>query len=151
MLGKIAPYVVIGLVQIDVDPAARRLLFDVPIRGSLLELYAASLRVRRAILSLGLLISTLVTDPVPGHADDVLRRSCRRSCCRDSCSLSTACRGPRSWFAELLPLTHFVRIVRGLILRGASLGDLGGELWPLAAFFVVTVSLAIARFRKRLD
>jgi ABC-2 type transport system permease protein len=41
--------------------------------------------------------------------------------------------------------------VRGLILRGASLADVSGELWPLAVFFAVTVSIAIARFRKRLD
>jgi ABC-2 type transport system permease protein len=58
---------------------------------------------------------------------------------------------PAQIFSELLPLTHFVRLVRGLILRGATLGEVGGELWPLAAFFVVTVSIAIARFRKRLD
>jgi ABC-2 type transport system permease protein len=58
---------------------------------------------------------------------------------------------PARLIAEIFPLTHFVRLARGLILRGASLGDVSGELWPLGAFFVVTVSIAIARFRKRLD
>ena len=56
-----------------------------------------------------------------------------------------------AWLAELFPLTHFLRIIRGIVLRGASLGDVSGELWPLALFFAATLSLALLRFRKRLD
>ncbi len=49
--------------------------------------------------------------------------------------------------SELFPLTHFIRVVRGILLRGADLRD----VWPLAVFFVVMMSLAVVRFRKRLD
>ena len=55
------------------------------------------------------------------------------------------------WFAEILPLTHFVRIVRGILLRGASFSEVHRDLWPLIAFMMVTLSLAVLRFRKRLD
>jgi ABC-2 type transport system permease protein len=58
---------------------------------------------------------------------------------------------PARWFAELLPLTHFLRIVRGIVLRGATLADVSGEINALLIFFVVAIALAIARFRKRLD
>jgi ABC-2 type transport system permease protein len=58
---------------------------------------------------------------------------------------------PAQLLAELFPLTHFLRVVRGIVLRGATLPDLRGELWPLAVFFLVTLSVAALRFRKRLD
>jgi ABC-2 type transport system permease protein len=51
----------------------------------------------------------------------------------------------------VLPLTHFLRIVRGIILRGATLGDVWPDIWPLLLFFSVAISLSILRFRKRLD
>ena len=55
------------------------------------------------------------------------------------------------WLAEVLPLTHFVRIIRGIMLRGASLPEVGQDLWPLGVFFLATMTLATVRFRKRLD
>jgi len=55
------------------------------------------------------------------------------------------------WIAEVLPLTHFVRIIRGIMLRGASLADVHAEVWPLLAFLVVAMTVSILRFRKRLD
>jgi ABC-2 type transport system permease protein len=53
--------------------------------------------------------------------------------------------------AEVLPLTHFVRLIRGIVLRGAELGELVPEIRALIIFFVVSLTLAILRFRKRLD
>lgn len=53
--------------------------------------------------------------------------------------------------AELLPLTHFVRLARGILLKGASLGELWHELIPLIAFFLGVLALALIRFRERLD
>jgi ABC-2 type transport system permease protein len=53
--------------------------------------------------------------------------------------------------AETFPLTHFLRIARGIILRGAGLGDVSRELWPLLLFFGAALGLSVARFRKRLD
>jgi ABC-2 type transport system permease protein len=55
------------------------------------------------------------------------------------------------WLAEVLPLTHFIRLVRGIVLRGADLGDLWPELVALATFSAVTLTIATLRFRKRLD
>lgn len=55
------------------------------------------------------------------------------------------------WLAEVLPLTHFLRLVRGIMLRGASLMELWPETLALVAFTAVAMTVAIARFRKRLD
>jgi ABC-2 type transport system permease protein len=55
------------------------------------------------------------------------------------------------WLAEVLPLTHFLRIIRGVMLRGATLPELWPDVLALAAFTVVMMTLAILRFRKRLD
>jgi ABC-2 type transport system permease protein len=55
------------------------------------------------------------------------------------------------YIAEILPLTHFVRLIRGIMLRGAELGMLSGELRALLIFTLVTLLLAVVRFRKRLD
>jgi ABC-2 type transport system permease protein len=52
---------------------------------------------------------------------------------------------------ELLPLTHFLRLVRGIVVRGATIAEVQADVWPLVAFFVVMLALAIQRFRKRLD
>jgi ABC-2 type transport system permease protein len=55
------------------------------------------------------------------------------------------------WFAEILPLTHFLRIVRGIILKQANLPMMVDDIWPLALFFVVMITLATRRFQKSLD
>jgi ABC-2 type transport system permease protein len=55
------------------------------------------------------------------------------------------------WIAEVLPMTHFMRLIRGVILRGADLAELAGEMLVLTAFIIAAMTLAAARFRKRLD
>ena len=55
------------------------------------------------------------------------------------------------WIAEVFPLTHFVRIIRGILLRGAPISEVRGEIWPLLAFLAVAMTASIVRFRKRLD
>ncbi len=55
------------------------------------------------------------------------------------------------WIAEVFPLTHFVRIIRGILLRGAEIGEVRGEIWPLLVFLAVAMGASIAHFRKRLD
>jgi ABC-2 type transport system permease protein len=55
------------------------------------------------------------------------------------------------WIAEVLPMTHFMRLIRGVVLRGADLADLIGELLILGVFILITMSIAIKRFQKRLD
>ena len=63
-------------------------------------------------------------------------------------------RGMPEWaqvIGEALPNTHFMRIVRGIKLKGASLGDLFGDIWPLLAFMVVVMGIALLRYRRTLD
>ncbi|MGH8497011.1 MAG: ABC transporter permease [Gammaproteobacteria bacterium] len=150
MIAKIAPYVLIGLVQVTIILAAGVWLFDVPIRGSLLDLYLAALAFIAATLSLGLLISTLAQTQFQAMQLTVFTFL-------PSILLSGFMFPfdgmPRAaqWVAEIMPLTHFVRLVRGILLRGADLAELMTPIYALAAFFAVTVTLAILRFHKRLD
>lgn len=58
---------------------------------------------------------------------------------------------PIQWFAEILPLTHFLRLIRGIMLRGAGIAELWRDVAALVAFTAVMMTLAISRFRKRLD
>jgi ABC-2 type transport system permease protein len=55
------------------------------------------------------------------------------------------------WLAEVFPLTHFLRIIRGIVLRDASLSMLTADIWPLGLFFLIVMTLATRRFRKSLD
>jgi len=150
MLGKILPYVAIGMVQTTLILLLGRSVFGVPIEGNLLDLYVAALVFVAASLSLGLLFSTLVSTQM--QAFQLTFMSFLPQILMSGFMFPfDGMPRPAQLFAQLLPLTHFVRIVRGIILRGANLAELASELWPLVAFFAVMVSIAVARFRKRLD
>jgi ABC-2 type transport system permease protein len=71
-------------------------------------------------------------------------------CCRASCSRSAACRSGRSGSGSILPLTHFLRIVRGIMLKGSDAGSAGG-LWPMLAFTVLAAAVALLRYRQTVD
>jgi ABC-2 type transport system permease protein len=150
MIGKIVPYIGIGLIQVTVVLTVGVFLFDVPIRGSLLDAYLAALAFIIASLSLGLLISTFARNQFQAAQMTVF-------VLLPSILLSgfmfpfDGMPVPAQRIAELLPLTHFVRMIRGIVLRGASLGEVGMQAAPLAVFFAVTLGLAVLRFRKRLD
>ena len=150
MLGKILPYVAIGYVQISLILGLGVLLFDLPIRGSLPDLYAASGAFVVASLTLGLLISTIAESQF--QAFQMTFTSFLPQIMLSGYMFPfDGMPRPAQWLAEIFPLTHFLRIVRGIVLRGATLGDVVGELWPLALFLCVTLTLAALRFRKRLD
>ena len=150
MAGKIVPYVAIGLLQVTLILIVASTVFHVPIRGSVVDLYLAALVFIAASLALGLLISTAAKTQFQSVQMTIfffLPSILLSGFMFPFVSM------PRlaQIVGELLPLTHFVRIVRGVVLRGAPLSELRGELLPLAAFFVVCSTLAILRFRKRLD
>ena len=150
MVGKILPYVAIGYVQISLILGLGVLLFDLPIRGSLLDFYVAAGAFVVASLTLGLLISTVAESQF--QAFQMTFTSFLPQIMLSGYMFPfDGMPKPAQWLAELFPLTHFLRIVRGIVLRGATLGDVSGELWPLSLFFVVTLTLAALRFRKRLD
>ncbi len=150
MIGKILPYIFIGLVQITLVLGLGVFLFRLPIRGDLLQFYAAALLFIATSLSLGLLISTLAKSQF--QAMQMTFFYFLPSILLSGFMFPFSGMPPLAQgIGEILPLTHFIRLVRGIILRGATLGELAVEMIPLAIFLAVTLSLSILRFRKRLD
>jgi ABC-2 type transport system permease protein len=150
MLAKILPYVVIGLLQVSVILGLGWALFDVPMRGQLLNIYLVSLVFIVANLALGLVISTLASSQFQAMQLTyfILLPSILLS------GFMFPFEGmPKvaQWIAEALPMTHFMRLIRGVILRGADLAELTRELMVLGAFIVIAMTLAVKRFTKRLD
>lgn len=150
MLAKILPYVVIGLIQVSLVLLLGKFLFQVPLRGTLINVYLVSLLFIVANLALGLVISTVAQTQFQAMqmAFFFLLPSILLS---GFMFPFDGMPQPARWIAEVLPMTHFMRLIRGVVLRGASLQELSGELWILGAFILVAMSVAIARFRKRLD
>ena len=150
MLAKITPYVLIGLIQVTLVLLLGKFLFEVPMRGSLLDTYIVTLVFIITNLALGLVISTLVSTQFQAMqlAFFVLLPSILLS---GFMFPFAGMPRPAQIIAEVLPLTHFIRLIRGVILRGASLQELAGELAILGVFVIVFMSLTIMRFSKRLD
>jgi ABC-2 type transport system permease protein len=150
MAGKLIPYVGIGLVQTTVILAVGSALFDVPVNGRLIDLYVAASIYIAATLTLGLVISTVAQTQFQAFQMAFV-----------TMLPSTLLSGfmfpfdgmPRAaqWIAQILPLTHFNIMVRGIVLRGAGLFELGPQIAKLAIFFAVALAIARLRFRKRLD
>ena len=150
MAGKILPYIAIGLIQTTLIIALGWLLFGVPIAGRLLDLYLGALVFIAASLSLGLLISTIAQTQFQAIQMAIVTML--------PSILMSGFMFPfegmpkvAQWIAQVLPLTHFNEIIRGIVLRGATLSDMRPELAKLLAFLVVMLALALSRFRKRLD
>lgn len=150
MIGKVLPYVGIGLVQVTLVLLLGAWLFQVPLRGSLLDAYAASLLLIVANLTLGLMISTLAKSQF--QAMQMSFFAFLPSILLSGFMFPFAGM-PRTvqWLAEALPLTHFLRLIRGIMLRGAGLLELWPAVLALLAFTAVMMTIAISRFRKRLD
>ncbi len=150
MIGKVVPYIVFGLFQLALIVFIGRLLFDVPVRGSVLQLYGAASLFIAANLSLGLLISTAVKTQFQAMQVTIfiLLPSILLS------GFMFPFDGmPRfaQWLGELLPTTHFIRMTRGIMLREASLADLWHEVLALSAFATFAMMAAALRFGKKLD
>jgi ABC-2 type transport system permease protein len=150
MVGKVLPYAVIGLVQTTVILLVGLWLFDVPIRGSVLDIYVAAILLVLANLTLGLLISTKAQTQF--QAMQMTFFVFLPSILLSGFMFPFAGM-PQvvQWIAEVLPLTHFLRLIRGVMLRGAALVELWPSVLALVAFTTVMMTAAILRFRKRLD
>jgi len=150
MLGKIAPYVLVGFIQTGLILTAGRLLFDLPVRGSLLDLGAASLLFICASLTLGLVISTIAKTQLQAMQMTVF-------ILLPSILLSgfmfpyEAMPKAAQWIAEALPATHFMRMSRGIILRDAGVMDLQPDALWLLGFTALGLVVASRRFSKHLD
>jgi ABC-2 type transport system permease protein len=150
MVGKVAPYIVIGLLQTAVVLGLGAWLFHVPMAGSLLQVFYAAILLIVANLSLGLLISTRATSQF--QAMQMTFFVFLPSILLSGFMFPFAGM-PRfaQWVAEVLPLTHFLRLIRGIMLRGADLMELWPDVLALAAFIAVMLTAAVLAFRKRLD
>lgn len=150
MIGKVVPYIAIGLLQLALILVIGDLLFDVPVRGSVLDLYIAASLFIAANLALGLLISTMVATQFQAMQATFFLMM-------PSILLSgfmfpfDGMPVVAQYLGEVLPITHFIRLTRGIMLREATLGDLPGELIYLGVFSVVAMTAAAMRFSKRLD
>ncbi|MBY5920205.1 ABC transporter permease [Ferrimonas balearica] len=150
MLGKIIPYVFIGFIQVAIILGLGYWVFHVPLGGSLASLAGITGLFIAASLSLGLVISTLATNQLQAMQMTVfvLLPSILLS------GFMFPYEGmPKlaQQIAEVLPATHFMRAIRGVILRDASLADLQPDAIWLAGFTVIGLVVASLRFKKRLD
>lgn len=150
MLGKIAPYILIGYVQIALILGAAKLLFEVPMIGSLWLLLAFVGVFVVANLAVGFTFSTLARNQLQAMQMTFFFFL-------PSMLLSGFMfpfRGMPLWaqgLGEVLPLTHFLRIVRGILLKGSDFQQVLPDLWPMLAFVAVAGAVALKRYRRTLD
>ena len=150
MLGKIAPYVLIGFLQAALIVGAGVVLFDVPIVGDLMLLAALSTLFIATNLAIGYTFSTLAQNQLQAIQMAMMFFLPNM--------LLSGFVFPflgmplwAQWFSECLPLTHFIRIVRAIMLKGATLVDLQYEALWLVGLMAVAMVIAVTRFRRTLD
>ena len=149
-VGKVLPFVGIGLLQVSLVLLLGVVIFHVPINGSLADVYAASLVFIVASLALGVFLSTLAKSQF--QAMQLAFFTFLPQILLSGFMFPYAgMPWPAQWLAEIFPMTHFMRLIRGILLRAATLADLWPELAALGAFIVIVLGVAIARTRKRLD
>ena len=150
MLGKIAPYVVMGYVQLGVILIAAWLLFEVPMLGSYALLMSTIGLFMVANLAVGFTFSTLARNQLQAMQMTFFFFL-------PSMLLSGFMfpfRGMpvwAQWLGEVLPLTHFLRVVRGVMLKGSDAAQVASEVWPMLAFALVAGTVALLRYRRTLD
>ncbi|SOC07944.1 ABC-2 type transport system permease protein [Rhodobacter sp. JA431] len=150
MLGKVLPYFIVGAVQVSVVLIAARLLFGVPFFGSLWLLLLGVFIFVMALVVLGYVFSTLARTQMQAmqltffyFLPSILLSG-----------FMFPFRGMpiwAQWIGETLPLTHFLRLIRAVMLKGASLGEVAQPLLTLTGFAFVFSLLALSRFRQTLD
>jgi ABC-2 type transport system permease protein len=150
MIGKIIPYMFIGGVQVSIILGLGHLLFNVPINGGLLQLAIATTFFITASLALGLLISTIARNQLQSMQMTlfVLLPSILLS------GFMFPYEGmPKlaRYIAEVLPATHFMRLIRGIVLREAEVISMTYDMYYLALFTVAGLIIAALRFKKNLD
>jgi ABC-2 type transport system permease protein len=150
MAGKIVPYIVVGYIQMAIILIAAKLLFAVPIVGSLALLSLALIVFIAANLAVGFTFSTLARNQLQAMqmAFFFFLPSILLS------GFMFPFRGMpdwAQWIGEVLPLTHFLRVLRGILLKGNGLPEIAPELWPIGLFLLVAALIALARYRETLD
>lgn len=150
MTGKIVPYILIGLIQVTLILAAALLLFEVPMQGSPLLLYLAVLLFIAANLTLGITFSSIARNQLQAmqmtfffFLPSILLSG-----------FMFPFRGMpewAQWLGSLLPLTHFLTLVRGIMLKGNVLHELWPATWPIVVFMVVVIAIGLGFYKRTLD
>ena len=150
MLGKILPYILVGYVQILLIFVAARFLFHIPMRGSLPLVLTLSIVFIAANLTVGVTFSSLAKNQLQAMQLSVFFFL-------PSLLLSGFMfpfRGMPVWaqyLGEVLPLTHYLRFVRGVLLKGNGLAESMQYMWPIVIFWVVVVAIGFKFYRRTLD
>jgi ABC-2 type transport system permease protein len=150
MVGKILPYIVVGYVQVTLILIAARFLFHVPMVGSIALVYAVAFLFIAANLAMGITFSTLAKNQLQAvqMAFFFFLPSILLS------GFMFPFRGMPNWaqwVGSCLPLTHFLRIVRGILLKGNGPAEISPQLWPLLLFLAVAMAIGVKRYRQTLD
>jgi len=150
IIGKIVPYIMVGYIQIFLILVAAKFLFDVPMVGSVPLLLAVAFLFIVAHLAVGITFSTIARNQRQAmqmgmffFLPNILLSG-----------YMFPFRGMPNWaqdIGECLPLTHFLRIVRGILLKGNGIAEITPDLWPIALFLVVMLTIGIKRYRQTLD
>ncbi|WP_162047792.1 ABC transporter permease [Vibrio taketomensis] len=150
MVAKIVPYIFVGLIQVAIILGLGHFIFGVPINGALSQILLGTLLFIAASLTLGLVISTIASTQLQAMQMTVF-------ILLPSILLSgfmfpyEAMPVSAQWISEVLPATHFMRLIRGIVLRGADLSELWRDSLWLGAFTIIGLMVASKRFKKSLD
>ena len=150
IVGKIVPYIAVGYVQVFLILLAAKFLFNVPLVGSVPLLVALTFLFIVANLAVGITFSTIAKNQLQAvqMAFFFFLPSLLLS------GYMFPFRGMPGWaqnIGECLPLTHFLRVVRGILLKGNGLAECAPDLWPIALFVAVVLVIAVKRYRQTLD
>ena len=150
LVGKIVPYILVGYIQVGLILVIARVLFHVPMAGSLVLLLAAVFLFIIANLALGITFSAVARNQRQAlqMAQIVFLPSILFS------GFMFPFRGMPVWaqaIGEVFPITHFLRIVRGILLKGNGLQDILPQVWPIALFAAVALTVGVMRYRRTLD
>lgn len=150
MSGKMIPYIFIGLIQVSIILVAASAMFHVPFEGSLLTFYCAALFFIAGNLAVGISLSSLAQNQLQAmqltmfyFLPNILLSG-----------FMFPFQGMPSWarvIGEVLPLTHFHRLMRGIMLKGNGWSDLWTDVWPIGLFIVVVMFVALRFYRRTLD
>jgi ABC-2 type transport system permease protein len=150
MLGKIVPYILVGYIQMGLILIASSALFHVPMIGSFTLLLLVTLVFIAANLAMGITFSTVARNQLQAmqlsfffFLPSILLSG-----------FMFPFRGMPSWaqaIGEVLPLTHFLRIVRGILLKGNGFDDVILQLWQILLFAVIALTIGVTRYRQTLD
>ena len=150
MIGKIVPYITVGYIQVFLILLASKFLFNVPVVGSVSLLLVLTFLFIVANLAVGITFSTIAKNQLQAvqMAFFFFLPSLLLS------GYMFPFRGMPGWaqdIGEVLPLTHFLRVVRGILLKGNGFAEIAPDLWPIALFLVVMLAIGIKRYRQTLD